>query len=343
MRLGSGEAHRPVLSYPDSSNLSLLSKITVKSTYRRLANKGSLHRFFNVLVLHSVVACALACPNLTHAQDSNSAKSVLEKPPASKAKQSDSLQGRVPQKISKGKRCLFIGHSFFIPVANSFSKKVSQAGIQSHTQQSVFAGGANGSPGRLWKNERKRSEILKILDTGKVELLGMTYFSPNNSSLDDYRKWIDYALKKNKKTTFFIGLPWGLNGPSSSLAAFAATSTLGQAVVYQGTVLKLRELYPDNRFYWANYGRVAVELKRKFEKGQLSGLKSMISRSGKNAIFRDKMGHAASKTLEMAALVWLAVLYNVDLAGKDWGLGEDKQLIEIVKTISQQEQAFNRN
>ena len=246
------------------------------------------------------------------------------------------------KKVAQGKRSLFIGHSFFIPVAKVFPQKAKQAGIQSHTQQTVFAGGAGGSPGKLWRNERKKKEILGILDSGKVELLGMTYFSPDNSSLEQYRRWIDYALKKNPKTDFFIGLPWGLNGPNSSLAAFAATSNLGQAVVYQGTVLKLRELYPKNRFYWANYGRVAVELKRNFEKGNLKGIKSMVSRSGKDAIFRDKMGHAASKTLEMAALVWLAVLYEVDLAKQDWDLGDDKYLVQILDEIAKQEQTFNR-
>ena len=187
----------------------------------------------------------------------------------------------------------------------------------------------------------KKKQILNILDTGKVELLGMTYFSPDNSSTADYRRWIDYALKKNPKTSFFIGLPWGLNGPESSLAAFSAISTVGQAVVYKGTVLKLRELYPETRFYWANYGRVAVELKRNFENGELAGVDAMVARSGKRAIFRDKMGHAASVTLDLSALVWLAVLYDLDLSSQRWVLSQNSKLKEICLKIANEEKKFN--
>lgn len=248
---------------------------------------------------------------------------------------------KATKKNNLGKKCLFIGHSFFVPVASAFQKTTEQAKIGLHSQQMVFAGGAGGSPGKLWRNDRKKKQILNILDTGKVELLGMTYFSPDNSSTADYRRWIDYALKKNPQTSFFIGLPWGLNGPESSLAAFSAISTVGQAVVYKGTVLKLRELYPETRFYWANYGRVAVELKRNFESGELAGVDAMVARNGKRAIFRDKMGHAASVTLDLSALVWLAVLYDVDLSSQGWVLSQNSKLKEICLKIANEEKKFN--
>ena len=238
-----------------------------------------------------------------------------------------------------GKKCLFIGHSFFIPVAKVFKSHAAKAGVDDHSQQTVFAGGQGGSPGRLWQNQQKREEIQKILDRGDVELLGMTYF---NSSLDDYRKWIDYALEKNPQTEFFIGMPWGKNGPSLSVEAFASTSSRGQSVFYPAVVKKLRKLYPKNRFYWINYGRVPVELKRAYEGGSLPLVKQLVSRNGSDSIFRDPMGHAAPLTLEMASLVWLSVLYDVDPADCRWRHQGAAKLEAILKKIADEEKSYNR-
>lgn len=241
-----------------------------------------------------------------------------------------------------GKKCLFIGHSFFIPVAKVFNNHAAQAGVDDHSQQTVFAGGQSGSPGRLWQSQQKRKQAQKILDSGDVELLGMTYFNESNSSLDDYRKWIDYALEKNPQTEFYIGMPWSKNGPSRSVESFASTSSRSQSVVYPGVVEKLRKLYPRNRFYWINYGRVAVELKRAYEEGELPLVKQLVSRNGPDAIFRDQMGHAAPLTLEMASLVWLSVLYDVDPADCRWRHQGAAKLEAILKKIAEQEKSYNR-
>jgi hypothetical protein len=237
-----------------------------------------------------------------------------------------------------GKKCLFIGHSFFIPVAKVFKNHAAKAGVDDHSQQAVFAGGQGGSPGRLWQNQKKRKEIQKILDGGDVELLGMTYF---NSSLGDYRKWIDYALEKNPKTEFFIGMPWGKDGPSRSVESFASVSSRAQSEFYPEVVKKLRELYPKNRFYWINYGRVAVELKRAYEDGALPLVKQPVSRNGSDSIFRDQMGHAAPLTLEMASLVWLSVLYDVEPADCQWRHQGAAKLEAILKKIVEQEKTYN--
>jgi hypothetical protein len=50
--------------------------------------------------------------------------------------------------------------------------------IKGHTQYSVFSGGANGSPGGLWAAKKKREQAKKILETKKIDLLVMTYYSP---------------------------------------------------------------------------------------------------------------------------------------------------------------------
>ena len=74
-----------------------------------------------------------------------------------------------------GYNSLFIGHSFFRPVADGLPFHAAQAGIVGHTQSTVSAGGANGAPQALWEDASKRAEIQAILDGGDIELFGMTY------------------------------------------------------------------------------------------------------------------------------------------------------------------------
>jgi len=106
-----------------------------------------------------------------------------------------------------GATCLFIGHSFFIPVAKSFDQHAKLNGFSKHKQLSVFSGGQSGAPGSLWKSKRHSERIKTILKSGNIQLLGMTVGF--NSSFDDYKRWFDFALEHNPKTKFMVGLCWG--------------------------------------------------------------------------------------------------------------------------------------
>jgi len=211
-----------------------------------------------------------------------------------------------------GYHCLFIGHSFFIPVAKRFENLPAQCGVGNHRQQLVFSGGQSGSPGELWKGG-KRAAIQKILESGQIELLGMTYYGPTNSSLEDYRRWIEYALKYNPETAFFIGLPWGRNGAARELAEYAWANQRASRALYR-TVVQLRKRYPQNTFFYANYGMASVELKRRFEAGKLPDVDRLMGKSG---LYADRTGHAANILKDLSALIWLTALYDVDLANSD--------------------------
>jgi hypothetical protein len=227
-----------------------------------------------------------------------------------------------------GRNCLFIGHSFFIPVARRFEKLPGQSGVTNHRQKMVFAGGRNGSPGSLWKGG-KRPAIQKILASGKIELLGMTYYDSTNSSFEDYQRWIDYALKYNSKTRFFIGLCWGKNGAKRTLAEYAGSNLKASKALYQ-TVVALRKKYPNNTIIYINYGTASVELKRQFEAGNLPDVKSMVSRSG---VYRDSMGHAAGILQDLSTLVWLKAIYGVDPTTSGVKLTYKTDLKPIAKKI----------
>jgi hypothetical protein len=229
-----------------------------------------------------------------------------------------------------GQNCLFIGHSFFVPVAKRFEALPGRSGIETHRQQTVFSGGASGSPGSLWKGG-KRTQIQKILATGEIELLGMTYYDSTNSAFEDYQRWIDYALKHNAGTTFFIGQPWGKNGASRALKEYtAANSRTSESL--QKTVTALRKSYPENRILFLNYGRASVELKRLFETGALPGVKGIVGKSGAT-IYSDRLGHGTNILKDLSALLWLTDLYDIDLAASGLKLDYAVDLKAIASEI----------
>jgi hypothetical protein len=75
--------------------------------------------------------------------------------------------------LENGAKGLFIGHSFFVPVAKAFDVMASQSDFASHQAELVFAPGQAGSPGPMWKNEKNRQQIEAKLATGDIDLFGM--------------------------------------------------------------------------------------------------------------------------------------------------------------------------
>ena len=57
-----------------------------------------------------------------------------------------------------GYKCLFIGHSFFRPIATQLPELVASVAGVTHEQSEVFSGGESGTPSRLWENPQKRYE-----------------------------------------------------------------------------------------------------------------------------------------------------------------------------------------
>lgn len=88
--------------------------------------------------------------------------------------------------FENGANCLFIGHSFFIPVARSFDKAARENGFASHQVKLVFAPGKRGSPADLWNNLRQKKQIEDVLATGKIDLMGMTVGGGN--TFEDFQQ-----------------------------------------------------------------------------------------------------------------------------------------------------------
>ena len=143
-----------------------------------------------------------------------------------------------------GYKCLFIGHSFFVPISNKLPDLAASAAGVTHEQSEVFSGGASGSPSRMWESNDTRDATQSkrrgsntrarcrhasllfcsladpsraspctaaILDGGDIELFGMTLDGADGAmatTTEGYENWMDYALSKNPSTMFMIGAPW---------------------------------------------------------------------------------------------------------------------------------------
>ena len=211
-----------------------------------------------------------------------------------------------------GAKCLFIGHSFFIPVARSFDKIAAQNDFSSHQSEIVFSPGLGGSPRGLWENEKRREQIKAKLASGTVDLFGMSAAGPSERAVEDYRKWIDVALAYNPKTRFFIGQCWVPGGPRMDVVKYAKANEAGAQRNFE-IVSRLRKAYPNNHIYFVNYGKVASEMNSQFDAGKLPDIEQLVGR-GNTSLFRDgAIGHGGALMSELSALIWLTTLYGADV------------------------------
>ena len=211
---------------------------------------------------------------------------------------------------SEGMSCFFAGHSFFCPVALSFDRIAKNNEFPEHDLKLVFRGGQAGTAGALWTAPKARKQIEAVLATGNVELFGLTPGLSDNE--ETFQRWFDLALEHNPKTRFFIGTPWAMGGAGMDTAMFDKIIT-GYAERCAEVVEKLRAMYPNTQIDFLAYGKMATEMKKRFETESLPGIEVMVGK-GKGAFFVDRNpGHAGPMLLDLCALTWLNELYGADL------------------------------
>lgn len=215
----------------------------------------------------------------------------------------------------EGARTLFVGHSFFVPVAESFDRLAVRNGFDAHAFDSFFAPGGMGSPASLWDDaDGSRTAITAKLASGDVEVFGLTTFSETTSTQADYERWIDLALSFNPDTRIFIGQPWAPAGPRVDAATFDdRVEALDAAIV--PIVAALREAYPSTRIDYINYGKAASLMYLRYEDGQLPDVTcvSGCATTGTPLFSDGLIGHAGAMMTEVCALTWLNALYGADV------------------------------
>ncbi len=246
---------------------------------------------------------------------------------------------------------LYMGHSFFRPSMEQLDKIMPDTRVMGHTQYKVTAGGRNGSPGMLWQNEETRKAGLQILDTKNINLLVMTYHSPENSSVEHYSRWIDYAISKNPDTTFMLALPWGRH---LYIADQQIDTHKKNSLAFNDVLIReLRAKYPKNRILFCPYGLGTYELVERFHKGELPGVKYLLNpdkearkqiKQKNEQLLNDELGHPGELVAKTGALLWLQTLYEYDLSTlppqRVSGL-PNIDLNEIAATVSKKIQPLN--
>ena len=228
----------------------------------------------------------------------------------------DILEGNpdLPFRRIPGYNMMMMGHSFFKPMAEQMPFHAVRSGVAGHTQTVEFSGGATGAPLALWNDAGHRANVQAALDTGTVELFGMTY-EPTSPTTEGYELWFDYALSKNPDTKFFIGLPWA-DFPSNyaDAAAYANFWQTAHDGSWHLFIDQLRALYPGVEIFCIPYGQAALELRTLLEAGSLPDLTMLTGVAG-DGLFRDNKGHGHEDEIlyDTAELVWLNAIYGVEL------------------------------
>ncbi|MDG2335218.1 MAG: hypothetical protein P8Q97_13415 [Myxococcota bacterium] len=230
-----------------------------------------------------------------------------------------------------GIRALFMGHSFFRPFAEEMPFHAAQAGIVGHTQNVVFRGGANGAPEALWNDPVTRAEIQGYLDAGDVELFGMTV-SADYPGLTGYINWFDYALAQNPDTRFMLALPW-LGQPASYTASnYANAWHAAHAGPWHNLVDTMRALYPNVDIICNPYGQSGLELRLLFDAGNLPDI-TAVQGPAATSLHTDTLGHAGHILKDLGELVWLNVIYDVDLLTYNYNPPWTNDLKAIAQSI----------
>jgi len=233
--------------------------------------------------------------------------------------------------VITGSDSLFIGHSFFRPFAQRMEFHGPNAGFIDHTQDLVTAGGANGAPEALWNDPAKRAQIQAVLDTGEVDLFGMTAHR-DYPTLDGYRLWFDYALAQNPDTRFFLALPWLPYPATMDAATYSAAWHEVHETTWHDTIDTLRLEYPNVDIFGIPYGQAAVELYELFDAGLLPDVDTLLS-ANDDSIFNDNLGHADDILVALGELVWLRAIYGVPLSDYSFDPGYTTDLKAIADAI----------
>lgn len=234
-----------------------------------------------------------------------------------------------------GYRSIFMGHSFFAPIARELPFHMTQLGFSDYIQHVESSPGETGTPLALWQDDGHRTNVQSLLDTGDIELLAMTA-SP---VLEGYTVWVDYALSKNPNTKFVIGTPW-LDFPADYFDAESYETTIKEAIEtkIQVDIETLRMLYPEVEFINLSYAFAATELRHMLEAEQLPGVTELIGTNPETSLFRDTKGHGHEDglLLDLAELIWLTSIYDINLANYQYDSGHGIDLKQVAQDIVQE-------
>jgi len=244
---------------------------------------------------------------------------------------------------NQGYKMLLIGNSFFRPYAEKLDDLSIIAGFVNHSSTRITRGGDNGRPINFW-NDSDSNEHLQIkatLDTGDIDVFGMTAGHETEDRTEGHRSWINYALQNNPNITIFIAIPQiDFPGDWEERAQEYGFNTIQElydyfvnVIVHNEMVDVLRIEFPSTKIFTIPTGWTSVNLDQMNINNELL---DDITRFGpqSTSLFVDNKGHQGDIVRETGSLLWLNNIYGVDLNTFSYETGFNTDLHEIAKQIS---------
>ena len=258
-----------------------------------------------------------------------------------------------PQLIqTQGYNMLLIGNSFFKPYADNLNTLATQANLNEHSSTVVKRGGENGRPINLWNDSTTEEHqlIKSTLDQGNIEVFGMTsgYDIGSDNPTEGHSAWINYALQKNPNIIVFIAIgsfdfPNGdSNGTRPDWDTFASDNDFNSIqefydfyineMIHKEIVDELRLEFPSTKIFTIPTGWATKNLAQMNLDNELLDDISMVGPKS-SSIFTDEKGHQGQIVIETGTMVWLNIIYNVDLSSFNYDTGFTTDLNAIAQDI----------
>jgi hypothetical protein len=223
----------------------------------------------------------------------------------------------VPSTKKKGLNCLFYGHKYFTPLAEAIQPVAKKAGITDHQVTTFVNKPHQGGPGvgvRLLsvpdEGPDDGKKLRAAFDTEEIDLLGLTYHQSETGKIEYYKEWFDYVLARNPNAQLLIHLPSSFDPVRRDLAILNKAGDAIRAKFYATVVLPLRKAYPGKKIHFWYSGRVASELRRRFESGELPHVHELV---GKRGIFSVDGGYPGPFLQDLQGLILYSLIYDVEL------------------------------
>ena len=153
-------------------------------------------------------------------------------------------------------------------------------------------------------------KLRAAFDTEEIDLLGLTYHQSETGKIEYYKEWFDYVLARNPNAQLLIHLPSSFDPVRRDLAILNKAGDAIRAKFYATVVLPLRKAYPGKKIHFWYSGRVASELRRRFEAGELPHVHELV---GKRGIFSVDGGYPGPFLQDLQGLILYSLIYDVEL------------------------------
>jgi len=256
------------------------------------------------------------------------------------------------EKTGKGLWVVSIGHSCVIPAIEPCITISRAEGFPGHTHFMQFYGGASGAAEAQWQHEGERQQAKAALETGKIDVMTFGHLVKFDGRMiggrvEDYERWIEFAMKHNPKSRFYIQdlWPW-LPGAEREvdLTKFNLKDYEQAMAVSSRSVNEvadaLAKKYPD-RIHVLPAGLAMTELVRRLTNDKLTGVDAILvdpkaKKAGlKVGLYRDKI-HPTDLIASLQGYIYYACLYRKNPTKLKTTLYKDEGLDRILREVAWQ-------